>query len=251
MEFNPIQEKIIHAIDDAAESIISVSHKIHDHPELGYDEVFASDLLINTLESLGFKVERGAAGLETAFLARKGTPRGRVVGFCAEYDALPELGHACGHNVIATSALAAGIGLGAALEKDFPGEVVVIGTPAEESDGAKVIMVERGVFKEVDVALMIHPFHGNYLHTESLALDAIKISFAGKPAHAAMAPWGGVNALDALVLTYTNINALRQQVRPDARHARDNLKGGYCARDHPRSYRRSLLYSRPGSSLPE
>ena len=226
MEFNPIQNKIINAIDAETETIFSASHQIHDHPELGYAEKFASNLLIKTLESQGFKVERGAAGLETAFLARKGKPGGRVVGFCAEYDALPELGHACGHNVIAASALAAGIGLGAALEKDLPGEVVVIGTPAEESDGAKSLMVERGVFKDVDVVLMIHPFNGNYVHTESLALDAIKMSFSGKPAHAAMAPWEGINALDALVLTFTNINALRQQVRPDARMHGIIAKGG-------------------------
>ncbi|MFH1907006.1 MAG: M20 family metallopeptidase [Chloroflexota bacterium] len=254
MEFNPIQNKIIYAIDGAKETILSVSHQIHDHPELGYGEIFASNLLIKTLESQGFKVERGSAGLETAFYARKGTPGGRVLVFCAEYDALPELGHACGHNVIAASALAAGIGLGAALEENLPGEVVVIGTPAEESDGAKSLMVERGVFKDVDVAMMIHPFYGNYVHTESLALDAIKMSFYGKPAHAAMAPWEGKNALDALVLTYTNINALRQHVRPDARMhgiitrggtapgiVPDHTEGRFYVRARDRAYLNELL----------
>lgn len=216
MEISPEQKRIIAAVDAAAECILSVSHQIHDRPETAYQEVFASGLLAETLETFGFQVERGVAGLPTAFLARKGKPDGPRVAFLAEYDALPEIGHACGHNVIASAALAAGIGLGA-LADELNGEVLVIGTPAEETSGGKVALVERGVFDQVDAALMVHPYHGNYTVAESLAMDAIQVEFFGKPAHAAAAPWEGKNALDALLLFFTNLNALRQQIKPDAR----------------------------------
>ena len=155
-------------------------------------------------------------GISTAFCARKGNGKGPRVAFLAEYDALPELGHGCGHNIIATSALSAGIGLGALVDQTG-GEVWVIGTPAEETDGAKVIMVEKGAFNQIDAALMIHPHAGYYYLTESLALDAIEVEFFGKPSHAAATPWEGVNALDAMLVTFSSVNALRQQILPDAR----------------------------------
>jgi len=217
MQPNDRQERIVQAIEGAAADILSVSHQIHAHPELGYEEVFASTLLADTLERYGFTVERGYAGMATAICARKGPGDGGPrVAFLAEYDALPEIGHACGHNVIATSALAAGIGLGAVID-ELGGEVLVIGTPAEETDGGKVTMVRRGCFDEIDAALMVHPFTGHYALTKAPAYDAIQISFYGKAAHAAAAPWDGVNALDAMLLTFANINALRQQMRPDGR----------------------------------
>ncbi len=216
MTINAQQGNILQAIENSATTILEVSHQIHANPELGYEEVYASGLLAHTLEAYGFEVETGYAGIPTAFCARKGSGKGPRVAFLAEYDALPEVGHACGHNIIATSALGAGIGLGAVVEK-IGGEVWVIGTPAEETDGAKVVMVERGAFQAVDAALMIHPHENNYYLTESLAMDALEVQFFGKPAHAASAPWEGINALDALILTFTGINALRQQVRPDAR----------------------------------
>ena len=220
MELTAQQLKIIQAIDAARETILSVSHQIHDHPELGYQEVFASNLLIDTLESFGFEVIKNFAGIPTAFYAHKGNGTGTRVAFLAEYDALPGIGHACGHNMICTAALAAGIGLGAVISElagEAGGEVCVIGTPAEETDGAKVVMVDRGAFQELDVALMIHPHENNYYLTESLAMDAWEVEFFGKSSHAAAAPWDGKNALDAILLTFMNINALRQQIRPDAR----------------------------------
>lgn len=212
----PTQTRILAAIDAAAAEIVSVSHQIHDRPELGYNEVFASGLLASTLEAHGFTVERGFAGMPTAFRARKGRGGGPRIAYLAEYDALPEIGHGCGHNVIATSALGAGIGLGAVID-DLPGEVWVIGTPAEETDGGKVVMAERGVFHEVDVAMMVHPAGLNFALARSLAMDAIQVEYFGVPAHAAVAPWEGKNALDALILLFSSLNALRQQVRPDAR----------------------------------
>ena len=216
MTLNPLQNKIIAAIDAAASELVSASHQIHDKPELGYEELFASKLLEDTIESHGFHVERGLAGIPTAFRARKGNPEGPRVAFLAEYDALPEIGHACGHNVIATSALTAAIGLGAVVE-ELGGEVHLIGTPAEESSGAKVDLVEKGVFDEVDAAMMIHPYKGNYTAMQSLAIDAYKVEFFGVAAHAAAAPWDGKNALDGLILLFTSLNALRQHIRPDAR----------------------------------
>jgi len=216
MDLTPQHTKIITAIDSVADLILSISHQIHAQPETAYQEIFASNLLADTLESFGFQIERGVAGIPTAFRASKGNPNGPRVAFLAEYDALPEIGHACGHNIIATSALSAGIGLGAVVN-DLPGQVLVIGTPAEETSGAKVAMVKLGIFNDVDAALMIHPYAGNYTLTESLALDAIQVEYFGKPAHAAAAPWDGKNALDALILLFTSLNALRQQIKPDAR----------------------------------
>ena len=216
MELSTLQQLIIQAVEEARDTILDVSHQIHAHPELGYEEVFASGLLMQTLEEHGFQVEKGYSGIPTAFCARKGTGNGPRVAFLAEYDALPVVGHGCGHNMIATSALGAGIGLGAVVAQSG-GEVWVVGTPAEETDGAKVVMVDRGAFQAVDAALMIHPHEKNFFLTESLAMDAIEVQFFGKPAHAAAAPWEGKNALDALILTFSNLNALRQQIQPDAR----------------------------------
>ncbi len=222
MEFNDRQTKVLTAIDAAQDMIIEVSRAIHAHPELGDQEVFASTLLADELEARGFYVERGWCGRKTAFRARKGGvggpghAGGPKVAFMAEYDALPGIGHGCGHNLICSSALAAGIGLGeVAAELDC--EVWVVGTPAEETDGAKVAMAAAGAFDGLDAALMIHPYDGNFSHTESLAMDAIELEYRGAPAHAAASPWEGRNALDALIIAFTSINALRQQMRPDAR----------------------------------
>ena len=253
MELSTLQNSIIQTIDSNAESILSVSHQIHSHPELGYQEFFASGLLADTLEGLGFAVERGYAGISTAFRARKGNPEGPHVAFMAEYDALPGIGHACGHNVICSSALGAGIGLGAVIDT-LPhaaiGEVSVIGTPAEETDGGKVVMVERGAFQDLGVALMVHPLDGNYYIAEALATDSWEVEFFGKSSHAAAAPWEGKNALDALILAFTNINALRQQIHPDARIHGVIVEGGAApniipeytqARFHVRAKERQYL----------
>ncbi|HEY9076744.1 MAG TPA: M20 family metallopeptidase [Anaerolineaceae bacterium] len=220
-----IKKIILDSVDQSSENIVAISHQIHEHPEMGNQEVFASNLLINTLEEVGFSVERQFSGIPTAFCARKGQKPGAKVAFLAEYDALPGLGHACGHNLIATSALAAGIGLGAVID-EVGGEVWVIGTPAEETDGAKTYMSQRGAFNGLDAALMIHPHSGNYTLTNSLALSSILVDYYGKSAHAAAAPWEGKNALDAVLLLFNSLNALRQQIRPDARIHGVITKGG-------------------------
>ncbi len=228
MTLHAMQERLVAAIEHARETIIQVSHNIHAHPELGGEEVYSSNLLIETLESFGFVVERGFSQIPTAFCARKGRSGRPRVAFLAEYDALPGLGHACGHNLIATSALAAGIGLGSLID-DLPGEVWVVGTPAEETDGAKCAMAKSGVLNDLDAALMIHPHEGNYTTTHSLALTPMQVSFHGKAAHAAAAPWEGINALDALLLTFNNMNAMRLEVTPDVRMHGVITKGGEAA----------------------
>ncbi len=226
MKLDSTQEKIVAAIEATSGQVLDVSRQIHDHPELGNQEFFASGLLVQTLRETGFEVETGFAGLETAFCARKGKSGSKpVVAFLAEYDALPEIGHACGHNLICTSALSAGIGLGRVIDH-LQGQVWVVGTPAEETVGAKAIMAEGGYFNNIDAALMIHPHIGNYYTTHALALTALKVEFFGKPSHAAAAPWEGVNALDAMLLTFNNINALRQQLKPDVRIHGIISKGG-------------------------
>jgi amidohydrolase len=253
MEMSIPKNTIVESIDSKADVILSASHQIHDHPELSYQEVFASGLLADTLEGYGFTVERGYAGIPTAFRARKGNPAGAHVAFLAEYDALPGIGHACGHNMICSSALAAGIGLGALLGKlssEAIGEISVIGTPAEETEGGKVLMVERGAFQDLDAALMVHPLDGNYYLAEALAMDSWEVEFFGKSSHAAAAPWEGKNALDALILTFTNINALRQQIYLDARIHGIIMDGGAApniipeytrARFHVRAKTRTYL----------
>ena len=225
MALNALQQRVVEAVDAARGTILNVSHQIHDNPELSSHEVFASNLLCETLEGFGFTVERNFAGLPTAFCARKGPPGRPRVAFLAEYDALPGIGHACGHNVIATSALGAGVGLGS-LGAELPGEVWVVGTPAEETDGAKCAMAAGGDFNDLDAALMVHPHDGNYTTTVSLALTALQVSFFGKTSHAAAAPWEGVNALDALLLTFSNVNAMRLEVTPDVRMHGIITKGG-------------------------
>lgn len=218
MELNRSQIEAAAAIDAARDDIVAASRAIHDRPELGGQEVFAQKTLVTLLEKNGFKVECGTAGIPTAFKAVKGREGGHRIGFLAEYDALPEIGHGCGHNIICCAAVSAGIGLGAAVEKlGLDAEAVVYGTPAEETNGAKVEMARKGIFDDLDAALMIHPNSGNYYITESLAMDALELEFKGRPAHAAAEPWEGRNALDAMVVFFTAINALRQEIRPDAR----------------------------------
>lgn len=201
-------------IEGLAKELVWVSHQIHGHPELGYEERFASALLADTLEAHGVAVERGAFGLETCFIARAGTTGPNVV-VCCEYDALPEIGHGCGHNVIAAAGLGAGLALARHAEQ-LGGRVTVLGTPAEEqSGGGKIKLLAAGAFTDADVAMMIHPEPGDVERVPYLANDVLDITFHGRPAHASSSPWAGVNALDALVLGYQAMANLRQHIPPD------------------------------------
>lgn len=192
------------------------ARRIGEHPELGYQEFFAVEVLTQLLNSHGFEVERSVAGLETAFIARyKGNKPGPRIAFLAEYDALPGVGHGCGHNLIGAASVGAAIILSKSLE--LPGELLVIGSPAEETSGGKVTLVKHGVFKDVDAALMFHPGSQNVPEISTLALDALEFIFLGKPAHAVAAAQYGVNALDALINFFNGINALKKQIPEDAR----------------------------------
>ena len=206
------------AVDNSKAALLEVSDDIWRNPELGFQETRAHSLLTAFLEKSGFAVERSFSRLQTAFRATFGEGRPNVCVVC-EYDALPEIGHACGHNLIAEAGIAAGLGVKAALENGGAptGTVTVLGTPAEEGGGGKQLLIDNGAFEDVDVAMMVHPASATALMPKFLAVSFLKIEFTGKAAHAAAHPWEGLNALDAAVMAYNSISALRQQMKPDWR----------------------------------
>lgn len=195
--------------------LVAVSHAIHEKPELGFEEHFAHDLLCNALERADLQVERGAYGLDSAFRACAGQGDPRIAILC-EYDALPGLGHACGHNVIAAAGIGAGIAL-AKLCEEMEGQVVVLGTPAEEALGGKIIMIDRGAFDDVSAAMMVHPASVDAPSLPSLASQRLEVTFHGRSAHAAANPEQGRNALDAAILGYLGAAALRQHIGDNER----------------------------------
>ena len=206
------------AVDASARDLNALSLEIWKNPELGYKEFKAHQLLTDFLERKGFKVERSFGGLETAFRATFGSGRPNVC-VISEYDALPEIGHACGHNLIAEAGVAAGLGLKAALECDGApkGMVTVLGTPAEEGGGEKAKLIEKGAFEATDLAMMVHPSSYSSLAPGFLAIAFMKVIFVGKASHAAAYPWEGVNALDAAIMAYNSLSVLRQQMKPSWR----------------------------------
>jgi len=212
-----VKDLIVQAVDRVADELEQISRRIHDHPELAYAEVKAAGWLSDFLARQGFKVERGVGGVDTAFRGTLETGAGPTIAILCEYDALPEIGHACGHNVIATSGAGAGAALAAVRDRLPAGRVQVIGTPAEEGGGGKVRLIQAGVFKDVDAAMMIHGFDRWILHQDLLGIVRVGFEFRGKAAHASADPWEGVNALDAVIQTFNNVSMLRQQMRPDAR----------------------------------
>ncbi|EIW00468.1 LOW QUALITY PROTEIN: amidohydrolase [Thermoanaerobacter siderophilus SR4] len=221
-----LKKKVISFIDSIKGEIFEVADEIYKNPELGNQEFKASKLLKEKINGYGFLVNE-VEGLPTAFLAqKKGKKPGPKVALLAEYDALPEIGHACGHNLIAAASFGAAAALGA-LDEELFGEVMLVGSPAEETDGAKVILVERGIFNDVDAAMMVHPGNRTTVYTTSLAIEPLEFTYTGKAAHAAAAPHLGINALDAVILLFNGINALRQQLRPDARIHGIITEGGY------------------------
>jgi len=212
-----MKQILIDTLDALREQFYDISTKIGENPELGHEEFKSSKLLADKLFEHGFSVEMGICDLPTAFEAvfDSGAP-GPAIGIMSEYDALPEIGHACGHNLIGTMGIAAGIAISKIIA-ETGGKVVVYGTPAEETKGGKVTMAEQGVFNHLDLAMMVHPLHSYVKSGSSLAMDAIQFEFFGKPAHAAANPEKGINALDAVIQTFNGINALRQHVTSDTR----------------------------------
>ncbi|KAL1889638.1 hypothetical protein Sste5346_008757 [Sporothrix stenoceras] len=217
------------AISQLEPQILAVNRTIYDHPELCYEEVVAHDTIVVLLKSLGHNVTEHAYGINTSFesVFEQGTD-GQEVVFNAEYDALPGIGHACGHNLIAISGIVAYLSLCAALQAspDVSGRVRLLGTPAEEGGAGKVKLLEAGAYKGADACLMAHPSssttHGSPQYTgtagwATISRTAVVADFIGKPAHAGGNPWDGINALDALVSAYTSVAMLRQQIRPEQR----------------------------------
>ncbi|XP_071796519.1 xaa-Arg dipeptidase-like [Asterias amurensis] len=206
-------------IDASAEDLNALSQDIWSHPELNFNEHHAHEVLTDFLEKEGFKVERKFV-LETAFRATFGCDdAGPNVCVICEYDALPGIGHACGHNLIAECGVAAGLAIKAALEANGNkyGKVTVLGTPAEEDGGGKKYLIKANVFDDIAVAMMAHPYRYNVPSPIALSVIALKIKFHGKASHAAASPWDGNNALDAAVMCYQAISNMRQQIKPDCR----------------------------------
>ena len=204
-------------VDSIKERLLAVSQDIFDHPELKFEEVHAAQVLADELRKDGFSVELGVAGLDTAIVAiHPEASDGPTVAILGEYDALPEIGHACGHNLIAASALGACLALGAT-KSELPGKLVFMGTPAEEGGGGKVIMIEAGLFDGVDAAMMFHPSAHTVIDRGSLAITEVKIEFHGKASHASGSPEKGINALDAVIQTFNGLSALRQHIKDGAR----------------------------------
>jgi len=215
MPLGDLKARLCDEVDRRAEAIRGVSRQLHAHPELGFAESFAHDVLASTLEADGLAVSRSAFGLDTAFAAEAGE-RGATVAVVCEYDALPGIGHACGHNVIAAAGIGAGLAA-AALASEAGGRVRILGTPAEEGGGGKVFMLEAGAFDGCDAALMVHPAQADLLRMDGIAVRQVVARYRGAAAHAAAAPHEGRNALDGAVLGYLNVAALRQHIRGDER----------------------------------
>ena len=221
------------AVDGHLASLIELSHTIHAHPETSFEETRAAAWTADTLEAAGFSVTRGTSGMPTAFVAEVGSGP-MVLAVCAEYDALPGVGHACGHNIIAASAVGAGVGL-AGLADQLGLTVRVLGTPAEEGGGGKITMLEDGVFEDVHAAMMIHPWPTERLFGTCLAVSHFDVTFTGKSAHASAAPFEGINAGDAMAIAQVALGMLRQQFRPGDQVHGITTYGGQAANIIPES----------------
>jgi amidohydrolase len=210
------KEEACKVIDILTELLVGLSNEIHRSPELSLEEHKAVQLITAVLRDEGFKIEKSVAGLETAFKAtHPSRSNGPTIAFLAEYDALPGVGHACGHNIIASSAVGAALAIGK-IKQRLPGTLQIFGCPAEEKGGGKITMIEHGVFDKVDIAMMVHPETENSGTRNNLTLVPLEISFEGKSAHASAAPEEGINALSAVIQTFNSINALREHLSPDA-----------------------------------
>jgi amidohydrolase len=211
------EAQVREAVDRIETQLRTVSQEIFEHPEVQNEEVFASKLLAAELEKAGFDVELGVADLPTAIRAvHRAVSDGPTVAILGEYDALPEIDHACGHNLIAAGGLGAALAVGS-IKAELPGKLVFLGTPAEEGGGGKILMIDAGLFEEVDVAMMFHPACNTMVGRGSLAITEVKIEYHGKPSHASASPEKGINALDAAIQTFNGINALRQHIKDGAR----------------------------------
>ena len=215
MDVAALKARVNERVDSRRATLDDLSLRIHAQPELAFEERTAAMLLGDALAAEGVDVKRGAAGLETAFVAEFGTGR-PTVAILGEYDALPGLGHACGHNLMGTAAIGAFLAL-RDVAKELPGRVRMMGCPAEERGNGKNFLIRDGLFRDVDAALMYHPGDRDEIDPLMLALVSLEVEFLGKAAHAAAEPHEGRNALDALLLAWTGLSALRLVIRSDSR----------------------------------
>ena len=242
-----VKAQISSEVDALAQDMYDISDFLKANPETAYQEYKACDHLSGVLEEKGFRVQKGVGQVETSFLARpvNGQAGRPTVAFLAEYDALPKIGHGCGHNLIAAASLGAAIALNKILKIDSGG-LVVLGTPAEEGGGGKARLAEAGVFDDMDLAMMFHPGGLNIAGKDMLGRTKFKMEFFGRTAHASGSPDKGINALDAMVAAYSSINAIRQHLRPDGRVHGIITHGGDAPNIIP-DYAAGLFYVRAGS----
>lgn len=230
-------------IENISQELKDMSLFIHDHPELGLKEYEACKVQTELLKKYGFEVETGICGFETSYKASyRGNKPGPKIAMLAEYDALPEIGHGCGHNLIALVGVGSGIVI-KDLVDEYGGEVYVFGTPAEETWGSKVSMSKQGAFDGMDVVMMAHPMNVDTNCMNTLAMKSLRIKFHGRTAHASATPYEGINALDAMINFYNLVNALRQQTKPDARIHGVITDGGKAPNVIP-DYTETLIYTR-------
>ena len=215
MNIEKVKAQVCDEVEAHHHQLDELSLKIHSNPELGFQESKAATWLTEYLEENGFSVEQGICELPTAFRASYGEGK-PAIAILAEYDALPKLGHACGHNLIAASAVGAGIASKPAVDQ-LGGSILVMGTPAEELHGGKAIMAERGAFDHVDIAMIVHPGVRNVAAIQALACQSLEVEFLGKAVHAATRPEKGINALEAMLQSFAAINSLRQHIKSKAR----------------------------------
>lgn len=210
-------------------SLWKISKEMYENPELGDQEFESMNLLVTLLKEHEFQTEIGIVGRPTAFKSvfNSGKP-GPTIAYLAEYDALPGIGHGCGHNLIGTMSVGAGIILSKIINK-IGGSIVVLGTPAEETNGAKVPMSKKGIFDDIDVAMIVHPSDQSYISGDSLAMDAIQFAYTGKSSHASASPEEGINALDGVIQLFNGINALREHLPSDVRIHGIISEGGKAA----------------------
>lgn len=215
MDTAALKGRLCESVDRHAAELIRTSHEIHAQPELAFQEFQAARILTSRVEAAGLSVARGAYGLETGYSSDFGAGPASVA-ILSEYDALPGIGHSCGHNIIAVIGLGASIAL-SELGHDLPGRVRYLGTPAEEKGGGKELMAQQGAFEDIDAAMMVHPADIDLASMPCICVSEVKVTYRGKSAHASAMPWAGVNALDALVSAYQSIAQLRQHIRATER----------------------------------
>ena len=226
-----MKTRLAAAVEAHREEIVQLSHRIHAHPEVAFEEQHAAAWVAEAVARHGFSVEHPAGRLSTAvrgILAGGRGGAGPRIGILAEYDALPGLGHGCGHNTMAASGVGAAIAL-ASIVDELPGEIVFLGTPAEERGSGKAFMIEDGLFEGIDAALLFHPCDRSHVESHPLASEDVEVVFHGLQAHAASDPWKGKNALDAMILLFSSVGLWRQQLHPDARVHGIIQEGGTAA----------------------